>query len=403
MSRGPLLLIVCSVLLVSIQAQAIIEPSQSINAGGPFEFQRRFQTDGLQSFPVVEFRGSGLHMIVGGPSTDCVQVLWRRCGIDSLFKGWWSNRRQPCRSEERIPRVLLETDFSAGRIVSFDPVTGSIVSFVRVPDQSSGTGAVSGCDKIPDEWIARKLKKRDPSLMISVEDVLPRSKDKPEKLLIDVRPRHDFEKVRIPRSINIDLFAVRTKDFLKAQPIVLVNEGYRYAQIEEETRRLRSSGFTVTILDGGLTNWRHKKGPLEGDDVAQRELNRVPPRVFFEEKDYDHWLVMDATSELQQGCLRLIPTSLSLGLPTHTKELVRQMKAIWERNRIRPFPIILIFDERGKSYERIDRIASSSGLPPVHFLQGGINGYRAFLEQQAILLQHSGLHEKRVGRCTSCP
>jgi rhodanese-related sulfurtransferase len=269
--------------------------------------------------------------------------------------------------------------------------------------QSPGSGETPGRHKIPDGWIARKMKKRDPALMVSVEDVLPGSKAKSERILVDVRPRHEFEKTRIPGSINIDLFAIKTKTFIKGQPIVLVAEGYRYRQLEEETRRLRRSGFMVTILDGGLTKWGQTKGHIEGDAFAQRELNRVPPQVFFEERDYDHWVVMDATTAPLQGSGRLIPGSVPLASSTDGKELGRQMKAVIARNKIGPFPLFLIFDECGESYERIERLVLSSGIPDVYFLQGGINGYRSFLEQQASLLDSEDKPVKRVGRCPTCP
>jgi rhodanese-related sulfurtransferase len=273
----------------------------------------------------------------------------------------------------------------------------------RVPDQSPGSGGAPGRNTIPDQWIARKTKKRDPALMVSVEDVLPGSKAISGTVLVDVRTRNEFEKARIPGSLNIDLFAVKTKTFLKGQPIVLVGEGYRYGQLEAETRGLRRAGFTVTILDGGLTKWRQKKGHIEGDAFAQRQLNRVPPQVFFEERDYDHWVFMDATTEPLQGFGRLISGSVPLVSSIDGNELARQMKAILARNTSRPFPLFLIFDERGESYERIERLVSSSGIPDVYFLQGGINGYRSFLQQQASLLDSEDQPGKSVGRCPTCP
>ena len=55
---------------------------------------------------------------------------------------------------------------------------------------------------IPDELIARKLKKHDASLAISAEAVLHKLKQNQEFTLVDVRGRQDFEPIgqRVRRS-----------------------------------------------------------------------------------------------------------------------------------------------------------------------------------------------------------
>ncbi len=86
-------------------------------------------------------------------------------------------------------------------------------------------GEISGEKKnrpigIPPELILRKLRKRDPAFAISVESVLRKLKKKEKIVLVDVRNREKFEKIRIPGSINIPLFAIKTKTFLKHKPLV---------------------------------------------------------------------------------------------------------------------------------------------------------------------------------------
>ena len=115
-----------------------------------------------------------------------------------------------------------------------------------------------GSTEIPPELLAGKLRKRNPAFAISVESVLRKLKGKQEIILIDVRKRDEFEKFRIPGSINIPLFAIRTKAFLKSKSLVLVNEGYNYTQLERECAYLRKSGFRVWLLNGGLYYWRQK-------------------------------------------------------------------------------------------------------------------------------------------------
>jgi hypothetical protein len=67
--------------------------------------------------------------------------------------------------------------------------------------------------KIPDELIARKIKKHDSSLAISVDAVFYKIKRNQAFTLVDVRRQQDFDRLHIPGSINIPLYAVKTKTY----------------------------------------------------------------------------------------------------------------------------------------------------------------------------------------------
>ena len=109
--------------------------------------------------------------------------------------------------------------------------------------------------KIPDELIARNYQEHDSAMAISVETVLYKIKGNQPFTLVDVRRKQAFKRLQIPGSISIPLYAVKTKDYLKPVPVVLVNEGLRYAEIQKECRLLARRGFKVFILDGGLPAW----------------------------------------------------------------------------------------------------------------------------------------------------
>ncbi len=121
------------------------------------------------------------------------------------------------------------------KMLSIFSVTTIILIGLSANVSAAETVSIS---KIPEELIARKLKKHDPSLAISVEAVRYKLKRNQKLTLVDVRSRQDFERLHIPGSINIPLYAVKTKTYLKSAPVVLVNEGFRYVELENECRRL---------------------------------------------------------------------------------------------------------------------------------------------------------------------
>ncbi len=129
---------------------------------------------------------------------------------------------------------------------------------------------------------------------ISSESVLSMVKKKQDLMLVDVRDRNLFESLRIPGSIHVPLYAVKTKPFLKNRFLVLVHEGYPDVTVEQACKALRLSGFKrVWILRGGLVSWALNKGPIQGDPSARTELDKVPPQAFFPKRDSKEWLVVD--------------------------------------------------------------------------------------------------------------
>jgi len=256
--------------------------------------------------------------------------------------------------------------------------------------------------KIPAESLARKFRRRNPAFAISVESVLQKLREKQEIILIDVRNRSEFGKFRIPGSMNIPLFAIKTKAFLKPKSLVLVNEGYSYSQLEKECEHLRRSGFKAWLLNGGLNYWRQKGAPLKGDPFVQKALNRIPPRVFFAEKDYEDWIVIDISAPKQSQAHSLIPRSVSLPYLNDAEQFISGFKNIMAQSRDNPYLSVLLFSEKGDYYNTIENVVKKTDCRPVFFLKGGIEAYKRFLGQQALMRQARGQSKKTLKGCAGC-
>ena len=103
---------------------------------------------------------------------------------------------------------------------------------------------------------------------------------------MDIRSPEEFERLRIPGSINVALYAVKTKAYLKAQPFVLVGAGFEWRDLETESKCLHQSGFKPSILCGGLVAWQSQGGLLEGDRLLVAIYKEIPAHLFLHEKDY---------------------------------------------------------------------------------------------------------------------
>jgi len=255
--------------------------------------------------------------------------------------------------------------------------------------------------KIPDELIVRNFKKHDPSLAISVEAVLYKLRQNQALTLVDVRSRQDFERLYIPGSVNIPLYAVKTKTYLKSAPVVLVNEGFRYAELENESRRLAERGFQVFILDGGLPAWERKGGKLTGDLFALDEMKSVSAAAFFREKDYEDTLVLDISPARSETSSRLIPYAQHIPGLAGNGASASELSKLVAKNKNMPFQSVVIFNETGSQYAKAKKIISRMGLD-AFYLQGGVAGYQKYLEGLLLSWKPRDSRMKTVSKCKPC-
>lgn len=258
---------------------------------------------------------------------------------------------------------------------------------------------LDSASKIPAELIARKLKKHDSSLVIAVEAVRYKIRQNQHFTLVDVRRKTDFERLHIPGSINIPLYAVKTKTYLKSAPLVLVNEGFRYTDLENECRRLAERGFIISILDGGLPAWNLQGGQLVGDLFALDDIKTVLAQVFFREKDYENTLVVDISSQPGEASSRLIPYAKHIPVLDDTDRSMLQLRRLIKKNK--HFQSIVIFNETGEHYEKADKIMTRAGIETYH-LYGGVAEYQKYLDGLLLSWKPHDSRLKTVGNCKPC-
>jgi rhodanese-related sulfurtransferase len=260
---------------------------------------------------------------------------------------------------------------------------------------------VSDTDPIPDQLPVSTPKKPDLDYSISVESVEHRLKEGQGIVLIDVRSKKAFEAFSVPGSLNIPLFAIKTKPFLKSQLLVLLNEGYNDGELERECEQLADSGFNVRILKGGLYYWRQKGGSLKGDPFSQRELNKMPPGVFFVERHDQSWLVIDVSSPKSPEAKGLIPSAISVPFSGDQREFVLSLKKNLATHNNSQECSLLLYNDEGEKYDSIEKCLHDAGLN-AFFLKGGIKAYKNFLERQATMKEAKHNSKTVVEECPTC-
>jgi rhodanese-related sulfurtransferase len=255
----------------------------------------------------------------------------------------------------------------------------------------------------PPPSLASTVKKRNPSYAISTEAVLHKLKEKQSITLVDVRSNDQFDEVSIPGSINIPLYAVKTKTYLKSTPVILINEGYSYEPLERECARLRKAGFQVWILNGGLYYWKQRGGPLHGDHFIKGELNKVPAPIFFTEKAYEEWLIIDVSSSKNVQTSSLLPEAIPVPYSNNAAEFTARLHKAIAPLKINPLRSLIFFNETGEKYDAIEKVIHKAGYTEVFFLKGGLAAYDTFVSNLTQIKQARENSKRTIKRCINCP
>ena len=221
---------------------------------------------------------------------------------------------------------------------------------------------------------------RDWSLYLAAGDVEAALRGASDAVWVDVRREEDYQRVRIPGSIQIPLFAIKTKEFLRSRRVVLVDDGLGSPATEEECRRLRAMGFgDVGLWYGGLNAWRQLGGSLE--ELQPAALDHVLPAAVKDILPKTDWLV--AVVGAPAGSLG--PDAVALAGnpddPVRLGDELRQAMAAHPQALC-----LLIATAAGDDYAQL---ADAVGSVDAHvfYLEGGLAAWTAYQQMMGAVQQ----------------
>lgn len=234
--------------------------------------------------------------------------------------------------------------------------------------------------RIPTELIQRRECIQNVDMVVFAEPLITRIKNGEKMLFIDIRSAADFEVLHIPGSMNIPMHFIKTKPQLKSIPMVLVDQGLSSQRLLPACRQLKKIGFDALILDGGMHAWGSHGGPMVGEPVRQMDYDRISPADFFLEKDDAKHIVCDVSATRSPTSLQLMPYAVHLPLsdrPGSSVDPLETFKAVHVRNEE---ITVLVVNQSGEGYPSIRTLFDCIGIKNVFYLEGGIHGYREYLE-----------------------
>lgn len=225
--------------------------------------------------------------------------------------------------------------------------------------------------------------------------------------LVDVRSKADFTRLRVPGSVHIPLFALRTKTFLKGKPFVLVGAGLSTRQLDQRCSELRSEGFPCEgYLDGGLKHWAERGGPILGDRFVLQRMREIPPEHLPSPRGEPN-LSMVAVGLSSEELTGLGSSEVGM-LPgvDDPDGFLSGLRALAPRSPGAALLRVVLVPKGGEEVEALRRLldarpsAQLRGIS-TYFLQGGLEGWRAY--QRVMALTREPRTAVRARPCGSCP
>lgn len=211
--------------------------------------------------------------------------------------------------------------------------------------------------------------------LIMPEALSQRLRAKADLVLVDVRSPEQFGERHISTSLNMPLFALKTKTFLKTKPLVLVGEGHSYKQLLDEAETLTKSGYQISLLDGGVYQWRRMGGPTEGA-ASVRDLPTITAQAFMAGRGYENWLVVDVRQSVKSVPEDRNFTQISLPYEHDPKGFIQKLKLAIANHKEKQFLTVILCDENGTHYEEMERQIQAEGVRNVVYLEGGFKAYQ---------------------------
>lgn len=221
----------------------------------------------------------------------------------------------------------------------------------------------------------------DASLFIEATTLIQAVTDKKPVFLVDIRHARDYGTYKIPGSIHIPLDLIKTKSFLKTNPVVLIHQACDYSRMLSCIHELQNKGFNIKILFGGLSAWHHKKGTLVGDPFAPFEANLLPVSTVIQEQNQPEWVMIETGKTVQPAADRVA-------------QIFKQSK--------NPLTSVLILTPTGETIEKTDQTIASGYKDRVFYLKGGIEARDKFLTFQKLAQSPKQKRLQTTGHCQPC-
>lgn len=244
-----------------------------------------------------------------------------------------------------------------------------------------------------------------PSLYVTPKSAIRSLNKEPGKtIMVDVRRKDLFEKARIPGAINVALYSIKTKAFLKHKPILLIDEGYGSTEMQRTCSNLNAAGYQARILFGGIKLWREIGGPITGDFFYLNSLKKISPaNYYYNSRKLGHWEIIDTSVKSSDAISETFPKAHQIPYGNEEDEFTKALRSLFNSKKRDRFSSVLVLNQDGKDYAKMEDDVEAARLSNVFFLEGGLSGYQQFIRKLAVMQNHEKGVKVNPRKCATCP
>jgi rhodanese-related sulfurtransferase len=249
-----------------------------------------------------------------------------------------------------------------------------------------------------------------PSLVVSAPELLGllAGEDDSTPIVVDLRGPEDFQRLHIPKSLNMTSSQLKASRHLTKRPLVLVDEGQVSPSTLQTAAQLEAIGFSrPRVLDGGVASWQALGAPVAGSDNGL-PVQISPPASL--EAAAGGWTVVDLQTSASALPQSVAAIRLSASQVGDDAELRKLRESLPENARL------VVLTDAGLEREALRGLAPALEGVPVAFVRGGAAALnREYLRMAAASAQPASARingtasvstrrvSRSVGGCSSCP
>jgi rhodanese-related sulfurtransferase/biotin operon repressor len=128
---------------------------------------------------------------------------------------------------------------------------------------------------------AEYLEHRDTLQPVTREELVRRLRERLPPIVLDVRPREEYETAHVPGAVSIPVSELRRRlrEVPRERDVVAYCRGPYCVFAHEAVQILRSAGYDARRLEDGLPEWQHAGlavaiGPTDADESAPARQHR---------------------------------------------------------------------------------------------------------------------------------
>jgi len=216
--------------------------------------------------------------------------------------------------------------------------------------------------------------------------------------VVDIRSTDQYASWHVPGSLNIPEYAVKTKTYLKPTHLVLMDDGLSNLALMSACKSLLATGFkNVSIVEGGVQRWRQLIGTRRDRQAVDR-MQLITPKQYLTVMNEYRWLVIALDVDLTAtkslfGRSHYLVHSESGGELSHQLDLLKKKNGSLQNHRL------LVVNQKGNDYSKLDRHALTSQLDSVYFMEGGLEEYRSYLSMHSAMIAKVNAKPIRRNEC----